>query len=335
MNFIIDVMGGDHAPYAPVLGAANAVKEVKGFTVTLVGNESAIRKILWDKGIKDERIIIVHAESTITNDEAPTKAIKKKDSSMVKAFEMMKNNNQSVLVSAGSTGALMAGALFLLGRIPGIDRPALPFYLPTDHGPILILDGGANTVCKPDNYLQFGIMGSIYMKDVFGISNPKVGLINVGSEEGKGNETIKQAYSLLSQSDINFKGNIEGREIPEGKVDVAVCDGFVGNILLKFAEGIAGFFFDNMKQVFKKNILNKISALVIKKDLKNFKKKVDYTEYGGVPLLGVEGKVIKCHGSSNEKAIKNAILKAIRYAQSDVISEIRERMRTLEVENNG
>lgn len=335
MNIVVDAMGGDHAPEAPVLGSMAALNEGEGFSVTLVGDEKKISEILLRNSYRDNRIKIIHATEVVTNDDSPTKVFKqKKNSSMVMGFNMLKNHSADMLISAGSTGALMACGLFMLGRIQGIDRPALPFYFPTDNGPTLVLDAGANTLCKPINYLQFGIMGSIYMKDVFGIKEPKVGLINVGSEESKGNENIKNAYSLLSNSLNGFIGNIEGRDIPEGKVNVAVCDGFVGNVLLKFAEGIAKFFFDNLKKVYSKNTLTSISGLIIRKELRKLKKKVDYTEYGGVPLLGIQGKVVKCHGSSNEKAFKNAILRSIPYAKSKVIEEIEERMKILEVDEN-
>lgn len=331
LNILIDAMGGDNAPEATVIGAVNAVNELNGFNIILFGVRKRIDEILEKQKYDDSRIKVIHTEEIITNDESPTKAIRqKKDSSMSVGFDMLKVGSGDVLISAGSTGALMAGGLLKLGRIKGIDRPALPFYFPGEKGPILVLDAGANTVCKPINYLQFGIMGAIYMKDVFSIENPEVGLINVGSEDGKGNETIKQAYSLLEDSHVNFVGNIEGRDIPEGKVDVAVCDGFVGNVLLKFAEGIASYFFKNLKELYTKNVFTKLSGLSLKGGLRNFKKKVDYTEYGGVPLLGIKGKVIKCHGSSNEKAIKNAVLMAVRFAKSNVIEDISDEMIKME-----
>lgn len=334
MVILVDAMGGDHAPDEITKGCIDAINEMDGFEILLIGNRDKIEKILKERNFNSQRLKIIHAEQIITMEDQPTKAIKtKKDSSMVVGFNLLKEKAGEVFVSAGNTGALMAGAMFILGRISGVDRPALAPIIPTKTGGTLLVDAGANAVCKPINYVQFGIMGSIYMKDVFNIENPKVGLINVGTEEKKGNETIKQAYALLSKSPINFIGNIEGKELPEGKVNVAVCDGFVGNILLKFMEGIGSFFVGELKAVYSKNIISKISGLAVKKGLSLFKKKIDPSEYGGVPLLGVNGKVVKAHGSSNAKAIKNAIFKAYNFAKSPIIDKIREEFENMEVED--
>jgi glycerol-3-phosphate acyltransferase PlsX len=214
---------------------------------------------------------------------------------------MVKEKKGDVFLSAGNTGALMAGGLFILGRIKGVDRPALASYLPSKKGMVLLVDAGANTNCKPMNYQQFGIMGSIFISEVFNKKNPRVGLLNVGVEEKKGNETIRNAYTLLKESNINFTGNIEGRQILEGDADVIVTDGFVGNVVLKFLEGAQSYFFKSLKEIFYKNIISKIAASVMKKDMSKFKKSLDYTEYGGVPLLGVKGKVIKGHEAQMQK----------------------------------
>ncbi len=333
MNILVDAMGGDNAPHEIVNGCIDAINEQDGFDIILVGDKEKIEDILKERNFQSKRLEITHTTEVITNNDSPTRAIKnKKDSSMVVGFNMIKEKKGDVFLSAGNTGALMAGSLFILGRIEGVDRPALASYIPTKKGITLLVDAGANTNCKSVNYQQFGIMGSIYMSDVMGIKNPKVGLINVGAEEKKGNEAIRNAYSLLTNSNINFVGNIESRNILEGPADVVVCDGFVGNVILKFLEGAQEFFFGAMKEIYSKNLVSKFSALAIKNEFKKFKKTLDYTEYGGVPLLGVEGKVIKSHGSSNAKAIKSAILRAKDYVNSSTIERIREEFINMEVD---
>lgn len=335
MNIIVDAMGGDNAPEAIINGCIEAIREKEGFVVSLVGNENTIKTFLHNKNYDSSRIKIINAEEVITNEDTPTEAIKtKKNSSMVIGLKYVKENKGDVFLSAGNTGALMTGSLLILGRVKGVLRPALSSILPTNSGATLLIDVGANTVCKPTNLLQFGIMGSIYMKEMFNVINPKVGLINVGTEDKKGNETLKQAHVLLSQANINYVGNVEGREIPDGMIDVAVCDGFVGNVVLKFLEGVAMFIFDNIKKVYTKNIFTKLSALFVKREFGKFKKALDYTEYGGVPLLGVNGRVMKSHGSSNAKAIKNAVIKAYDYAKSTTMEQIIEEFSNVEVKEN-
>ncbi len=334
IKIIVDAMGGDNAPQATVQGCIDALKELDGFKIILVGESTAINKLLIDKSYTKDRLEIVHTTEIIESTDTPTKAIKnKKDSSMVVGLSLLKMEKGDVFISAGNTGALMAGSLFILGRIEGVDRPALATVIPTADGVTLLIDSGANTACKPINYLQFGIMGSYYMKEVFNIENPSVGLINVGSEDGKGNELIKQAFNTLSESKLNFIGNIEGRVISEGLVDVLVCDGFIGNVSLKFLEGVASLIFSEIKNIFTSNFIGKIAALAIKSQLNNFKRKFDYTEYGGVPLLGVNGKVLKSHGSSNAKAIKNAIIKACDFANCTIIDDFKQQFENVEVEN--
>lgn len=332
MRILVDAMGGDYAPDAVVNGCLDALNEKTGFEITLIGKIDAIQAVLSKKNYPKERLHVHPATDVITMEDHPVKAIRgKKDSSMVVGYQLLKEGKGDVFISAGNTGALMSGALLILGRIEGVDRPALPTVVPTQRGKTLMIDSGANTMCKPINYLQFGIMGSIYMREVFGIENPSVGLINVGSEESKGNETIKQAYSLLAESHLNFAGNAEGKDIPKGKMDVVVCDGFVGNVVLKFMEGIGLFIFDSLKEVFAKSLLSKISALLIRSNLKQFKRKLDPSEYGGVPLLGVKGKVVKAHGNSNAKAVKNAIFKGYDFAASKVVEQIGEEFKNTEV----
>lgn len=336
MLILVDAMGGDKAPEEIVNGCIDAIKESEGYEILLIGNSMKIEKILKERNFSSSRLKIRHTEEVVTNEDVPTKAIKaKKDSSMVVGFKMLKEKEGDVFISAGNTGALMTGALLILGRLEGVDRPALAPVIPTKAGRTMLVDAGLNTVCKPINYLQFGIVGSIYMKEIFKIDKPKVGLINVGIEEMKGNETIKQAFTKLSNSGINFVGNIEGRQIPDGDVDVAVCDGFVGNVLLKFVEGIGPFIFDGLKGVYSKNLISKLAAFAVRKELRNFKKRLDYEEYGGTPILGVNGTVFKCHGSSNAKSIKNAVEKAYQFAKSSVMEQIALQLKVMEVENVG
>lgn len=334
MNILVDAMGGDNAPRAIVEGCIKAVDEQEGFDILLIGDEKEIDKILKDNKFNSSRIGIYHTDEVITNDDIPTKAIKtKKNSSMVVGLNLLKEDKGDVFISAGNSGALMTGVTFILGRLEGIDRPALAPVIPTKVGGALLIDAGFNTVCKPINYLQFGIIGSIYMREMFKIENPSVGLINVGSEERKGNETIKQAYNMLSNSNLNFVGNIEGREIPEGKINIAVCDGFVGNVLLKFLEGVGSFIFDNLKEVYSKNVISKLASLLVKGELKKFKKRMDYEEYGGVPVLGINGNVFKCHGSSSSKSIKNAIIQAYNFTRSSIMEQIKRKITYAEVGN--
>ena len=324
MQIIVDAMGGDHAPQEVVKGSVQAVNDFN-IDIILVGKQAIIEKELAAYEYPGERIHIQHADEVITNDEAPTKAIKtKKNSSMVLGLKILKDKKGDAFVSAGNTGALLTGSLLRVGRIKGIDRPALTPILPTDKGCAILVDAGANTNCRPINFLQFGVMGSAYMKKVIGIPAPKVGLVNIGSEEGKGTDLIKDSFVLLKEAPLNFVGNIEAREIPEGSVDVIVCDGFVGNVILKLMEGMGMTFYRNIKSLFTKNLLTYLSALFISSGLKAFKKKMDYTEYGGAPLLGIDGVVVKAHGSSNAKAFYYAIVQAKKFVETGVIEEIRE-----------
>lgn len=326
MNILVDAMGGDNAPEEIVKGAVQSINESNGFEVTIIGIEDRIKNILKEFHYDEKRLKIVNATEVITNEDIPTKAIKtKKNSSMAVGLDMIKKNQGDAFISAGNTGALMTGSLLLLGRIKGVDRPALPFFFPADKGPVVIIDAGANTVCKPINYYQFAIMGATYLEKVLGIKNPKIGLLNVGTEDSKGNDSVKGAHAFIKDKNFNYLGNIEGRDIPSGKADVVLCDGFIGNIILKYTEGMGGYFFDGMKTAFKKNMITKLSALLVKKSLKDFKKKFDYTEYGGVPLLGINGMVIKCHGSSNSKTMKNAIIRAVDFIKSDTLNSLRNK----------
>lgn len=324
MRIIVDAMGGDHAPGEIIKGCINAASAYGDLKISLVGREEAIVQELEKHGASSKRFDIVHAEDVIAVDEAPVMAIRrKKDSSMVKGLELVKEDRNSVFVSAGSTGALMAGGLLKVGRIKGIDRPALAPLVPTRKLPVLLIDAGANADCKPINLVQFAIMGSVYMEKVVGRANPRVGLVNIGQEENKGNELTKEVYSLLKeQKNINFVGNVEARDIPEGVVDILVCDGFVGNTILKLTEGLAMTLFGILKEEFTKSFVTKMGALLLKPGLINIKNMMDYDEVGGAPLLGINGGIIKAHGSSRARAIENAIRQAKLFIENKVLENI-------------
>jgi len=251
---------------------------------------------------------------------------------MVVGLKQVKGGECDAFLSAGSTGAFLAGALLKVGRIKGIDRPALSPIIPTTTGMCMIVDAGANVDCKPKNLQQFAIMGSIYMEKVMGIHNPRVGLLNVGTEAGKGNELTKQSFDLLSQLNLNFIGNVEARDVAEGICDVIVCDGFAGNVLLKNTEGVAQAIFDILKGIFMQSTMSKIAALILKKGLKEFKKKFDYKEYGGAPFMGIDGIMIKAHGSSDARAIKNAIRQAKLLYDNQCLDIIRHEISKLGVD---
>jgi glycerol-3-phosphate acyltransferase PlsX len=247
---------------------------------------------------------------------------------MVVGMDLVKRKEAGAFISAGNTGALLAGALFRIGRIKGIDRPALAPVLPTLRGGAMLIDAGANAECKPVNLLQFGMMGSAYMKGVLGVQNPRVALVNIGTEQGKGNALTKEAYALLEKSALNFIGNIEARSIPEGAADVLVCDGFVGNVILKLTEGLAMSLFSQLKAEFTANAASKLAAAVLKPGLKKLKDRMDYKQYGGAPLLGIAGGCIKAHGSSDALAIENAIMQAARFIENKVEQTITENVKT-------
>ncbi len=326
MKIVIDAMGGDNAPVATVKGAVEAIKNYD-IDVILAGNESMIKEQLAEYDHTREKIEIIHCSEIITNEDRPVSAIReKKDSSMAVALKLVKEKKADAIVSAGNTGALLAGGLLILGRIKGIDRPALAPPYPTTDGISVLIDGGANSDCKPRNLLEFGIMGSVYAEKVLEIKRPGVCIVNIGTEEEKGSEIVKEAYKLCKNGPFNFKGNIEARDIPAGYADVIVCDGFTGNVILKLTEGLADSIFRLLKEEFVKNPLRKIGASLLKSGLKDFKERFDYTEYGGAPFLGVKGVLIKAHGSSDAKAVKNAIRQGIKFIENDVIDDIAEKI---------
>lgn len=331
LKILVDGMGGDNAPDEILKGCVEALRERSGFDLVLYGIEHVLRGKLLDYNYPEDRIHIINTTQIINGCDLPIKAVKEKtDSSLIRALADLRHKKGDVLVSAGNTGAVMTGALLKLGRIKGVDRPALTSLIPTKKGLKLLLDVGANTVCKPVNYLDFAVMGSLYMEQLFDIKSPSVGLLNIGSENTKGTDLMKSAYMMLYESDINFIGNIEGKDIVSGSIDVMVTDGFTGNILLKFLEGVGEFIFSEISNIFRFSIFTKLSALVVKTSLRAFKKKLDYAEYGGVPLLGVNGKVLKAHGNSNAKAIKNLIFNGCRYAKSPLLEALQQKYDEME-----
>lgn len=326
MRIILDGMGGDNAPGEIVRGAVEASKLIED-EIVIVGDGDKIEFQLKKYKYSDEKISVKHASEVIENDDAPVRAVRrKKDSSMVVGLNMVKSGEGDLFISAGNTGALMAGALFNLGRIQGIDRPAIASIYPIlgTKKPSLLVDAGANSECKPSNLLEFAMMGSIYMEKVLGRENPKIGLVNLGVEETKGSTLTKATFGLLEKSHLNFSGNIEAREVPLGGADVVVCDGFVGNVILKLTEGLAINIVNLLKKKFTENARAKMGAVLLSKKLRSLKEEFDYTEYGGAPILGVKGPVVKMHGSSNANAVKNSILKAIPFAEENVVGIISE-----------
>ena len=326
MRIILDGMGGDNAPDEIVRGAVEASKLIED-EIVIVGDGDKIEFQLKKYKYSDEKISVKHASEVIENDDAPVRAVRrKKDSSMVVGLNMVKSGEGDLFISAGNTGALMAGALFNLGRIQGIDRPAIASIYPIlgTKKPSLLVDAGANSECKPSNLLEFAMMGSIYMEKVLGRENPKIGLVNLGVEETKGSTLTKAAFGLLEKSHLNFSGNIEAREVPLGGADVVVCDGFVGNVILKLTEGLAINIVNLLKKKFTENARAKMGAVLLSKKLRSLKAEFDYPEYGGAPILGVKGPVVKMHGSSNANAVKNSILKAIPFAEENVVGIISE-----------
>ncbi len=325
MKIIVDAMGGDNAPEQIVMGAAQAAEEL-GKKITLVGDVARIQEVLTRYSIQEEWFDFVDAKEVISNEEEPAQAVRrKKDSSLCVGLNLAKEKN-SVFLSAGSTGALLTGALVYLGRIKGIKRPAIAILIPNKLGKMtMLLDAGANADCKAEYLQQFALMGSIYMKNMYQLQAPKVALLNIGTEAAKGNALMKEAYDLLEGEEIAFVGNMEGRSLFDGDCDIIVCDGFSGNVVLKTIEGTAKMFFGGIKEIMRQSAVIKLAGALMKKPIKAFAGKYDYTAYGGSPLLGVNGAVIKAHGSSDATAIKNAVFAGYEYGQSKIISEILEK----------
>ena len=325
MKIVVDAFGGDYAPFEIVAGAVKALQANEKLNLVLVGDKDKITEILQSLVFVSDRLEIVHAPDVVTMDDVPTVAIRtKKTSSIVVAYDYLKQNDDAMaLVSAGSTGATLTGAVLKLGRIPNISRPALAPILPTvNDGGVMLLDCGANADCKPENLLHFGIMGNEYMKAI-GVKKPRIGLLNIGTEEEKGSETVKEAYQLLKNSYLNFVGNIEARDVLRGNVDVVVSDGFAGNVCLKTIEGTAEILFDELKDAMTSSFKTKLGALLLKKKMKGIKQKYDYTKVGGAPLLGVTKIVLKCHGNSKADSIASTIEQAFVLANNKLIEKVK------------
>jgi len=321
-RIVLDAMGGDFAPHAVIEGAVLACREFP-VEIILVGRQQAINNDLKKYQASFLPITIRHASEVITMSDSPLDVVrKKKDSSIRIGLELLRDNSADAFVSAGNSGAVVSGALFTLKRIKGIDRPAIATVMPTLSGHMIVSDVGANNACKPFNLVQFAIMSSVYSKYTLGCSRPRVAVLSNGEEETKGTELIRLSNDLLKQSNLHYKGYVEGRDIFRGTVDVVVCDGFTGNVLLKVAEGVAQSLGAAMKQEFKRSILATIGYLLARSALGHIKKRFDYSEYGAAPLLGVTSPVMIAHGSSKAKAIKNAVRAAMHFANSKVIYHI-------------
>ena len=324
MKIVLDVFGGDYAPEETVAGAIKALQTNQEMDLVLVGDKDRITEILQKLVFVSDRLEIVHAPDVITMDDVPTVAIRtKKTSSLVVAYDYLKNNDDAVaLVSAGSTGATLTGAVLKLGRVRGVSRPALAPILPTvNDGKVMLLDCGANADCKPENLVDFALMGNEYMKAI-GIKKPRIALLNIGTEEEKGSEMIKEAHQLLKKSKLNFVGNIEARDVLRGNVDVVVSDGFAGNICLKTIEGSAEILFGEIKDAARSSFASKIGALFLKKKLYALKTKYDHKKVGGAPLLGVNKIVIKCHGNSKADSIAIALEQAFTLGKNKLIEKV-------------
>ena len=330
MRIFVDAMGGDLAPQAPVEGTVEALRRNPELTVTLAGIVTEIEKYLAGADDVRSRITLLDAPEVITNHESPVMGVRKKTkSATVLGMLAVRDKEADGFVSAGSTGAVLAGGMFRLGRIPGVERPALAPLMPNGKGYFLLIDCGANVDCKPEYLRQFAIMGDIYMRRVQGMKEPRVGLLNIGAESEKGNQLTKETYPLLEKAPLHFVGNVEGRDVTNDVADVIVADGFAGNLILKFMEGMAGTLLGIIKKELLSDFRGKLGALIAKPAFKRVKKLMDYTEVGGAPLLGVKGAVVKAHGSSNGHAIACAIRQAAVMARTGVAQTIEETLKTM------
>ena len=323
---VLDAMGGDNAPKEMIKGAVEAVSKEAGLKVILVGREEEITSELSSYNYKKEQIEVVNATEVIETAEPPVNAIRrKKDSSIVVGMKMVKKGEADAFVSAGSSGAILVGGQTIVGRLKGVERPPLAPLIPTEKGVSLLIDCGANVDARASHLVQFAKMGSIYMENVLGIKNPRVGIVNIGAEEEKGNALVKGTFPLLKQcSDINFTGSVEARDIPDGVCDVVVCEAFVGNVILKLYEGVGATLIKKIKGSMMQNLRSKIGALLVKPALKSTLKSFDATEYGGAPLLGLKGLVVKTHGSSTAKEVEHSIYQCVQFKEQHINEKIKE-----------
>ena len=329
MKIIVDAFGGDNAPLEIIKGCALAVDEY-GFNIVLVGPKGKIEDVANKNKISLKNMEIVNADEIITMEDSADTVIKtKKESSMAIGLKLLSKGEGDAFISAGNSGALVVGATLLVKRIKGIKRCAFAPILPKDDGFFMLIDSGANVECRPEMLYQFGVMGSIYMEKVMGINKPRIGLANVGTEEHKGSELQQNTFKLLQNSNLNFIGNIEARDIPIDAADVVVSDGFTGNIILKMYEGVALTLLNKIKVLFNKNLKTKLAASLVLSDMKELKKQIDYNEFGGAPIIGISKPVFKAHGSAKAKTFKNALKLTASYVENDVISEI-----STELKNN-
>lgn len=322
MKILVDAFGGDNAPLEIVKGSVLAADEF-GYEVVLVGDEAKIKEVAEKNSISLDSVSVVHAPDVISMEDEPMEIMKSKNnSSMAKGLQMLANGEGDAFISAGNSGALCAGATLIVKRIKGVKRCAFAPVIPKSKGSFMLIDSGANAECRPEMLRQFGIMGSIYMKNVMVVDSPRVGLVNIGTESTKGDELRYEAFRLLKDTNINFVGNIEARDIPEDIADVVVADGFTGNVILKLYEGMAKTIFGKFKDIFTKNIKGKIAASLIMNDMKKLKNSMDYNKQGGAPLIGISKPVFKAHGSSNAETIKNAIRLSGEYVKRNVVGII-------------
>jgi glycerol-3-phosphate acyltransferase PlsX len=330
MNIAVDAMGGDNAPKVVVQGAMQASDESE-VNIILVGNSEAISAEMGSIG-ESERIRVHHCEEAVFMDESPLKAVRnKRDSSIRVAFDLLKKGNVDAVVSAGNSGATMGAGMLTLGKVEGVERPALACVIPGDRGKVVLIDVGGNVDCRPLHILQFGIMADSFATSCLGMQKPKVGLLSIGREAGKGNEQVKLAYDLLQESTLNFVGNVEGRDIVSGHVQIIVCDGFIGNVVLKLSEGLAESVTYRLKKDMMKSFTGKTLAMLGHNFFKRLEESLDYAEYGGAAILGIKGVGIVCHGNSSARAIKNAIKMAVTYVNNHVQDQLSRQMSELRV----